>query len=87
MTSNQLLELLKREIAATQQADEEGRTPSLLGALELVELFKKQIQDETIKDFLTIYSRWLPDHDARKITADKLSRKYENPKNPLVKCK
>lgn len=87
MTSNQLLELLKREILAAQQTDEDGNVPSVLGALELIELYKIQVQDETINDFLNNYKTLVPDHDARTIAADRVSREYANTKNPLVKCR
>lgn len=87
MTSIQLIELLKREIKDCQVPDSSGHYKSVLGALELVDEFKKQIQDETINDFLSIYKTLVPDHDARHITAHQVARKYENSKNPLVKCR
>lgn len=80
MDEFQFLELLKREIADFYFEDCLGRCKSTLGALELIQIYKKQIQYETIKDFLNIYKTLVPDHDAMEITADKLSRRYENPK-------
>lgn len=87
MTSIQFLEVLKREIADFYFEDKNGLCKSTLGALELVELFEKQIRDETINDFLNIYKTLVPDHEARAIAADRLSRKYENTKNALVECR
>lgn len=85
MTSQQLLILLRREISDSMFENFWDKKRSLLIALELIEEFKKQIQNETINDFLNIYKTMVPDHNARAITADRLSREYENPKNTLVK--
>ncbi len=85
MTSNQLLGLLKREILAAQQADEKGNVPSLLGALELIELYKIQIQNETINNILGVCEELVRYQKKRNLTADSISREYENLKNTLVK--
>lgn len=87
MTTTQLLELLIREFEDKKLSSFDGKSLSNLGALELIEQFKKQIQDETINDFLTEYKMFVPDHDARKIAADRISRYYAHSKNPLVKCR
>lgn len=80
MKDHQFLELLKRSLSEYYFPDNSGKCKSTLEALELIETFKKQIQNETINDFITIYKDFVPDQDARYITADKLSRKYENSK-------
>ena len=87
MTTTQLLELLIREFEDKKLSSFDGKSLSKLGALELIEQFKKQIQDETINDFLNDYKTLVPDHDARVISADRVSRYYANSKNPLVKCR
>ena len=97
MTDFQFLQLLKREFADFFFQDDSGSCKSTLGVLELIETFKEQIQDETIKEFNSNYNSLVPDHDARIISIDKLSRRIEstrsnshriqNNKHPLVRCK
>lgn len=80
MTDHQFLELLRRSLSEYFLPNNEGKCKSSMEALELIQTFKKQIQNETIEDFIKIYKDFVPDQDARAITADKLSRKYENSK-------
>lgn len=80
MKDHQFLELLRRSLSDYFLPNNEGKCKSSMEALELIEVFKKEIQNETIKDFITIYKDFVPDHEARNITADKLSRRYENSK-------
>lgn len=92
MTSIQFLQLLKNEFA---ECFCQGK--STLGVLELIEIFKEQIQDETIKEFNSNYNNLVPDHDAQIIAIDQTTRRIEtqrsstdriqNNKHPLVKCK
>lgn len=97
MTDFQFLQLLKREFADFFLQDDSGACKSTLGVLELIETFKEQIQDETIKEFNSNYNSLVPDHDARIIAVNQTSRRIEstrsnshriqNHKHPLVICK
>ena len=92
MTNFQFLQLLKNEFAECF-----CQSKSTLGVLELIETFKEQIQDETIKEFNPNYNNLVPDHDARIIAFDQTSRRLEsrrsdsdrihNNKHPLVRCR
>lgn len=85
MTPEQLLQLLKDHFADFFFEDHTGKCKSTLQALELIEDYKKQIQNETIKDCKNIYRALLPDEKTRNAACAELSRKYENPENTLVK--
>ena len=96
MDSFQFLQLLKDEFQDFYFENPEGKCKSTLGALELIEMFKKQIQNESIKEFIAEYSDWVPDHEAKCIAQDLITRRHErsselqpsiNFKHPLVICK
>lgn len=94
MTDIQFLELLKREFAAFYKRDGIGRCKSTLGVLELIETYKKQIQDETIKEFISTYRTMVPNHQAKTAAARSIktrdsgnSARSNNPEKPLVICR
>lgn len=59
MTDLQFIQLLKRAFFEFFFIRENGKRPSVMNLLELVELFRKQIEDETIKN----YKKSNEDHD------------------------
>lgn len=87
MTDLQFHQLLKQSFSEYFLKDQNGKCRSTVEAMELIEVFKKQVQNEAVKEFIKTYRSLVPDKEKRRITNDILSRRNENLKNPLVKCK
>ena len=81
MTSIQFLRLLKEEFAEVFPNDSQRPAKSAMEALELIEIFKKQIQDETIKEFIKKYDSLYDSWRAKQCYPGEV----EDSKNTLVK--
>ena len=82
MTDLQFLELLRREFADYFFEDHTGKCKSTLGVLELIDLYKKTIQDETIENFINENKVFIS-----KNLRYKYSKRAKNIKKTLVICK
>ncbi|WP_313214133.1 hypothetical protein [Soonwooa sp.] len=78
MNDIQLLELLKQEIKDFIFCDGSGKCKSTLGALELIEIYKKQVQNEAIQDYIKSCQQ-LQSQTETKVFQKKSYRQFLNP--------
>lgn len=83
MTTQELLRLLKPIFQEVEKS--EGKL-SLMEAVEVIEEFKKQNQDETIDQFLKMYGLLYETKLAQRAKAFN-SERFQNLKKTLLKCK
>lgn len=83
MTTQELLRLLKPIFQEVEKS--EGKL-SLMEAVEVIEEFKKQNQDETIDQFLKMYGLLYETKLAQMAKAFN-SERFQNLKKTLLKCK
>lgn len=83
MTTQELLRLLKPIFQEVEKS--EGKL-SLMEAVEVIEEFKKQNQDETIDQFLKTYGLLYETKLAQRAKAFN-SERFQNLKKTLLKCK
>lgn len=83
MTTQELIQLLKPIFEEVCKS--EGKL-STMEAVEVIEEFKYQIQDEAIDKFLKTYGFIYEKKIAQRAKILN-SREYENSKNSLVKCR
>lgn len=83
MTTQELLRLLRPIFQEVEKS--EGKL-SLMEAVEVIEEFKKQNQDETIDQFLKMYGLLYETKLAQRAKAFN-SERFQNLKKTLLKCK
>ena len=83
MTTQELLRLLKPIFEEVCKS--EGKL-SALEAVEVIEKFKTEIQDEAIEKFIETYG-FLYERKTVKQARTFYPRRVRNPKNSLVKCR